>query len=112
MTKLIGIISIISLWLSASVFAADAQHCVLLDDSWGNSCGSPDSLQIKVKNGCSQTIYVKMCIEKKDGKWSCGSDSSLAPGRTNTGFYTCHATSRYKWSACTGGYKECGFKNL
>lgn len=111
MKKSIGIISIMSFWLSASVLAADAQHCISLDDRWGKQCGSSDSLQIKVKNKCAQRVYVKMCLEKKNGKWSCGSDSTLDPGQTNTGFYTCHATSNYKWSACTGGYEECGFKS-
>ena len=51
-----------------------------------------------------------MCLQTKDGDWKCGSDSRLSPGRTNYGFYTCNATGNYKWSACTGGYDECGFE--
>jgi len=109
MKKLTCIIPIISLHLSTSVFAADTRYCVSVDNLWGNSCGSSDSLQIKVENKCSQRVYVKMCLERKNGVWSCGSDSALDPGETNTGFYTCHATGNYKWSACTGGYNECGF---
>ncbi|MBU2966579.1 hypothetical protein Q4508_03225 [Amphritea sp. 2_MG-2023] len=111
MKKLVGIISIVGFLLSNSVFAADAQNCVSLDPKWGSRCGSPDSLHIKVKNRCSQRVYVKICLEKKDRKWNCGSDGTLDPGETNTGFYTCHATGDYRWSACTKGSSECGFRN-
>jgi len=111
MKKLIGISSILILFISASAFSADAEHCVSLDDRWGEKCGSSDSLQIKAKNRCSERVYVKICLERKNGKWSCGSDSTLDPGETNGGFFTCHSTGNYKWAACTGGYSECGFKN-
>ncbi len=111
MKKLTVIIAVISLCCAMNVFAEDAKHCVSLDDKWGNNCGSSDSLQIKFKNRCSQRIYLKYCLERKDGKWRCGSNSTLDPGETNLGAWTCHATGNYKWSACTGGYRECGFKN-
>lgn len=111
MKKLIGIVLVAGLSLSGNAPAADADHCVVLDDRWGERCGSTDSLQIRVTNQCSQRVYVKMCLQKKDGRWSCGSDSSMDPGDTNRGFYTCHATGNYRWAACTGGYKECGFKS-
>ena len=51
-----------------------------------------------------------MCIEKTNGKWSCGSDSSLGVNQSNGGFWACDATGNYIWDSCTGGYKECGFK--
>ncbi|WP_345984872.1 hypothetical protein WCX49_09585 [Sulfurimonas sp. HSL-1656] len=111
MKKLILALLALGLLLSTNVFAQDAKFCVHLDDRWGDNCGSSDSLSIKVTNQCNQRVYVKMCLEKKNGNWSCGSDSTLDPGETNNGFYTCHATGDYQWSACTGGYNECGFKN-
>lgn len=111
MKRLTLIIILLFLCFAANVFAKDTRHCVSLDSEWGDNCGSSDSLQINVKNRCSQRVYVKMCLERKDGKWSCGSDSTLDPGETNNGFWTCHATGDYKWSSCTGGYKECGFKD-
>lgn len=111
MKKLTIIIATVSLFCAMNVFAMDAESCVSLDKEWGNHCGSSDSFQIKATNNCSQRIYVKMCLEKKNGQWSCSSDSRLSPGETNYGFYTCHATGYYKWSACTGGYKECGFQS-
>ena len=111
MLKRLAVLLVLTLCIPAALFAQDARRCVSLDAKRGTQCGSADSLQIKVKNRCSQKVYVKMCLEKKNGQWSCGSDSTLAPGKTNNGFWTCHATGDYQWSACTGGYKECGFKN-
>lgn len=111
MKKIFWLISLAGLMLTADALANNAQNCVRLDPVWGNSCGKPDSLQVKVTNRCSQTVYVKMCIEKKGGGWSCGSDSILKPGNTNNGFWACQATGNYRWDACTGGYQECGFKN-
>lgn len=97
--------------LVGSAHATDTTYCVALTSNAGKNCGASDSLQIKVKNNCSTPVYVKMCLEKKDGRWSCGSDSKLKPGDTNSGFWACHATGEYKWMSCTGGYAECGFKN-
>lgn len=111
MFKFAGLIPCISLFMTASAFAADTSDCVVLTREQGNNCASRDSLQIKVTNKCSENVYVKMCLERKDGQWNCGSDSILKPGRTNTGFYACHGTGNYQWSSCTGGFKECGFRS-
>ena len=111
MKKALIITAALYLTLSTNAFAADAKHCVSLDDRWGNNCNSSNSMQMVVTNKCSQRVYVKMCIERKNGNWSCWSDSTLDPGEDNNGFYVCNATGNYQWSACTGGYNECGFKN-
>jgi len=96
--------------LVGTLSATDTQYCTRLVPQWGGQCGRSDSLSMDVINQCNTTIYVKMCIEKKDGTWACGSDSGLAPGAKNVGFWTCSSTGRYEWSSCTGGYAECGFK--
>lgn len=111
MKKLALVVVALCAFGSVHAMAADTDHCVSLDSIWGNNCGSSNSLQIVPKNNCGQKVYVKICIEKTNGGWSCGSDSSLRSGRKNTGFWACKATGNYKYATCTGGYKECGFKN-
>ena len=96
---------------SFNAYAESTRHCVSLETPRGQSCGSPDSMNVIAQNNCGTTVYVKVCVEKTNGKWSCGSDSSLRPGARNGGFYTCHATAQYRWDSCTGGYSECGFKD-
>lgn len=95
---------------SGAANAKNTMNCVDVTTSWGTKCGSGDSMHVVVKNRCHQRVYVKMCVEKKGGGWSCGSDSTLDHNERNTGFWACHATGNYRWNSCTGGYKECGFK--
>jgi len=95
---------------SLNTHASSTRHCVNVETTRGDSCGTPDSMNVWVTNNCSSKVYVKVCLEKTNGKWSCGSDSSLKPGKRNGGFYTCRATRNYVWDSCTGGYSECGFK--
>lgn len=96
------------LFLSMNVNAASTTRCVSIETVSGEHCNSDDSLQVKVTNDCSQPVYVKMCIEDKIRGWTCGSDT-MRSGETNTGFFACHATTKYEWDSCTGGYSECGF---
>ena len=110
MSKLFVVI-LLSFIFSFNIHASDTKHCVNINTTRGDSCGTPDSMNVWVTNNCSTKVYVKVCLERKDGKWSCGSDSSLKPGKRNGAFYTCHATRNYRWDTCTGGYKECGFKS-
>lgn len=90
--------------------AQNARFCVDLETRRGYKCGNPESLHVAVTNNCTAQVYVKVCVEGKDGNWDCGSDSSLDPGETNGGFWDCDSTGAYEWDACTGGYSECGFK--
>jgi hypothetical protein len=95
---------------SLNIHASSTTHCVNVETTRGDSCGTPDSMNVWVTNNCPSMVYVKVCLEKADGNWSCGSDSSLRPGKRNGAFYTCHATRNFEWNSCTGGYSECGFK--
>lgn len=109
MKILMVIMAVISLCFSINIFAKNMDDCVSINKTWGDKCGSEKSVQVKVKNQCSENVYVKMCVERENGTWECGSDPRLEPGETNTGFYTCKATGNYKYATCTGGFKECGF---
>lgn len=97
------------LLVSTSVFSLNTKHCVNLVSEWGKKCNSTKSLQKIAENNCSEDVYIKMCIEKSDGKWSCSSVSKFKPNAKASGFYTCHATGKYEWASCTGGREECGF---
>ena len=108
MKYLSGFIAMASLLASASVFAADARHCADLEYIWGTRCNSSESLIINTTNNCAETIYIRTCLERKDGRWDCGTHSNMRPGQSS-GHYTCHATGEYQRAACTGGYAECGF---
>lgn len=104
------IVAALAITAAGSTWAADARHCVALHTKRGEHCGDPSSISVDVVNRCNQPVYVKVCNQRTNGQWDCGSDSNLAPGKRNTGFWSCKATGRYEWAACTGGYKECNFK--
>ncbi|MFT0771426.1 hypothetical protein [Psychrobacter sp. BI730] len=109
MKLLASIVAAASLLFSAGVSAKDLKSCIDMDHTWGNSCGgSSESIDITLTNECPQDAYVRLCMEKTSGKWTCRSRSELRPNRDVT-FYTCNATGNTKFAACTGGYKECGF---
>jgi len=97
--------------MSSYASAGSARHCVAVDGKWGANCGSSGSYGLSVTNNCSVPIYVKACVEKTNGDWFCGSNSSLKPGMSYGGTYTCAGTGRSRWDACTGGFSECGFPN-
>ena len=107
---IVGLCTVFIMALFLNVHAKSTHHCVKAEPFWGKSCGNKDSMNVRIRNNCSESVYVKVCVERTSGKWSCGSDSGLEAGTTNAGFYTCHATGNYEWRTCTGGYSECGFK--
>jgi len=112
------LLMVIAITFSINAFAQDARNCLKqwqggnsLQGKWGEHCGSKDSVTYEITNICNQPIYFKGCLEKTNGEWSCGSHTDLEPGVTDYGFWVCNGTGRMQWAACTGGYKECGFKN-
>uniref|UniRef100_UPI003B51BA95 hypothetical protein n=1 Tax=Roseovarius indicus TaxID=540747 RepID=UPI003B51BA95 len=106
--KSLALIAILCLPTEGS--AENMGLCIEVDREWGTMCNRDDSLHVIVTNRCPSTTYIKVCVQEKGGKWSCGSDNSLEPGETNRGFWACKATGDYDYAACTGGYSECGFK--
>ena len=97
-----------SLLCAPTVWAVDARQCLKLKVERGNVCYEDrTSIQVKETNQCNQRIYVKTCLEKIEGGWSCAS-GYIMPGDTKHGSWTCRATGRYRTATCTGGYEECG----
>lgn len=110
MKMLTGIIAVTGLCFSINSFAQNMDSCISIQEVWGKSCGSADSFQVKIKNQCSEAAYAKTCLERTNGKWSCGS-TTLKPGDVGNGAWICEGTGKYKYATCTGGYKECGFES-
>lgn len=88
--------------------ANDFRGCMTLETRWGEQCGERDSFQVIATNTCGSAAYIKICVERTNGKWDCGTDSNLPPGGRNTGWYVCHGTGRYKWASCSAG-DDCSF---
>jgi len=78
-TKWIKITALFLLITSANIYAADTTHCLSQNIKLGDNCGSSDSKRVEVTNNCDQNVYVKICLERINGTWDCGSDSSLKP---------------------------------
>ncbi len=106
------VVFLLFLNLTPAVLALDTSHCVVLSEfSYGNNCGSKDSMQVKLKNLCNQETYQKLCLKKRDGGWSCFLDTRLGVNSERI-YYTCHGDSMgtYKFASCTGGKEECGYQ--
>lgn len=106
--KSLAVIALLCLPTEGS--AASMNSCITVERDRGTKCGRGDSLHVIVTNRCDTSTYIKVCVQKKSGDWSCGTDSNLRPGESNRGFWACKATGDYHYAACTGGYSECGFK--
>lgn len=90
--------------------AEDTGHCVKLKELRGKDCGNPLSVRVEPTNNCGIPVYVRICIKRSNGSWSCGAYAKMPPGKSDNGFMVCDGTGKYKWTSCTGGYRECGFK--
>ena len=60
----------------------------------GNLCGDSASLDVTVRNGCSQSIGIKICIRKSDGSCYCGMNDEVRPGGT-VNFWGCNTANQY-----------------
>ena len=69
--KVKGFLAVVALsiyGIAASVnplHARDLTSCIQETSRWGEHCGSPDSLQLIVRNNCSEPAYIKICLAKK-----------------------------------------------
>jgi len=69
--------------------------CVsVYDVKRGNNCGSRTSLEMKIKNRCTQNIDMKFCIQRENGTWDCGMWTNTAPNES-TSTYTCKSNGIY-----------------
>lgn len=81
-----------------SGLAQDATDCVdVYESRMGTNCGSANSLSIKYKNSCNQTIDMKVCLQRTNGSWDCGMYSRANPGQGSS-YFICNSTGRYQWA--------------
>ena len=92
---LIGAVTVLAA-ASESSAATDSTACVeVVERRAGQDCGSPGSFAIAVKNRCEQTIDAKLCLEKPDHTWACGTTSGMKGG-ASTSLLACEST-RESW---------------
>lgn len=60
----------------------------------GTRCDDPTSLSVTSRNNCSESIMIQTCIERSNGSWDCGLDSSVPPGG-NMSYWSCDTSNRY-----------------
>lgn len=86
--------------------------CSNLDDcvmvtyaSRGDHCGgSPDSVEVRVHNGCARAADVEICFPRRDGTCTCGTHRAVAPGADATpAFWACDVLGRYAISSRAAG---------
>lgn len=70
----------------------DAKGCVqVVDKTMGKRCGKPRSQELNVRNQCAESVDMKFCIKKVDGRWACGSSSGAKHGQQG-GTFACEST--------------------
>jgi hypothetical protein len=70
----------------------------------GESCGTNQSLDMKVRNRCLETIDAKFCIERLNGSWDCGMQLDM-PSGAETSTFTCKSTGRvWTWARKAGSH--------
>lgn len=70
-----------------------------MNDKRGTRCGSPDSMELDVRNIANQPLKVVVYIQRSNGSWQKDADGTfnegMRPGEKHN-FYTCHSTGYYK----------------
>ena len=65
---------------------------------WGTLCGTSNSLQVKWRNTCSETLDLRYCMKRTNGEWSCGLEFAIQSGQTSSdGAWICDATGNVEW---------------
>lgn len=84
---------------SANPSGKNYNNCVQISDTKFDSCVGHSGMSMKITNVCNTKIAAEFCLERRDGKWDCGRESSMAP-RESTTYFGCNSTGRYKWVGC------------
>lgn len=77
----------------------DNGHCVTtVSARRGASCGDASSLDVTVRNDCTGSIAIQLCLRRIDGTCNCGLNSAVAPGGT-VSYFTCASTGVWTYRA-------------
>lgn len=73
--------------------------------AWGESnsrCSGPDTYKVWLRNGCTSSIDVLVCVQEEDKKWRPFSHNGMAP-RDSMIVYACKGTGKYLYWARNAG---------
>ncbi|SRR5579885_2008844 len=110
MSWLKGVVCVVLCASALSVSGENLNNCVQISNTKFDSCINNSGMSMRITNGCNVTVNTEFCLQRKNGKWDCGRDSSLAAGRHTT-YYTCEATGKYEWIACREN-ENCQIRNI
>ncbi|WP_284359966.1 hypothetical protein [Candidatus Phycosocius spiralis] len=83
----------------------DRNDCLrVIEQTRGQECGRPNSLLVKIKNICPQTLRMHLCVfNSKDKSWECGSSTGRAGERDMDDVlqYACDSDGRFIYAACS-----------
>ena len=71
----------------------------------GDHCGgSPDSVEVRVRNNCARAADVEICFPRRDGGCTCGTHRAVAPNTDAApAFWACEVLGRYSLSSRAAG---------
>jgi hypothetical protein len=77
-----------------------APQCVqVVSATRGTRCGSPTSLEVKVRNACTSPVKFVVSIQRSDGTWDALPDGTFStgtrPGEVNE-WFECNTANRYR----------------
>ena len=92
--------------LSGPVAVSSPATCLeAFDVKRGDNCNASDSLSMRLRNRCAETIDAKYCLQRSNLSWDCGMDSGMKPGE-QTSYFTCHSTGTYRLMQRSAGSSE------
>lgn len=70
----------------------------------GTHCADIDSVEVRVRNGCTVSADIELCYARRDGTCACGLHRNVAPGAlAEPAFWACDVTGAYRLSARAAG---------
>lgn len=85
--------------MSARGMALSKDCFSVASSKWKICENKKQSLTLKLKNACVETMQLQACIEKEDGKWECKWFRDIEKGK-EVEFSSCDSTGNYKLNAC------------
>lgn len=87
---------------SGSSLDKDASDCLAERDIQPYSgCGKPGGVRLMAKNGCSIPVDFKVCIQRSNGRPSCGVSYMVKPSESISP-WVCEGTGKMWWQGLTG----------
>lgn len=89
---------------SINNYQSDTDNCLVNSAGWDKVTRTYSRFKVNSKNGCTSSLDIRICIQKDDGKWTCGLKLDVKPGDSSQ-FGTLKTTERYKVMSRRAGSK-------